>query len=187
MKQKIILIKFIPILLLVFSYLSSINGCKKNELVASDEPCLEGHVAFAKLTIESDTLGRDTIRCPIIIFGQRPYHFGDTLTVNVNQPFDFSGVPVIGNKPVYVTITSKFGDRETYLLKSGLWPCETVVGEDEIFHAVIFYTYSLSLPSIPTPENGLLEINSIGDTLIVSYRSYCSGNTLRDTVAILPK
>jgi hypothetical protein len=119
------------------------------------------------------------------VFTGRPFHVGDTLAVQVSQKF---AAAIIGTNPVYVTVTSKFGDRETYWLTAGFWPCESRAVDIDIYRAVIFYnTEPLGGPPYPFPNNGQLEIRTTGDTLIASYMSYCTGNTIRDTVAILPR
>jgi len=171
---------------LLFSllYLVLLNGCETNQ---PDTAGPDGHVAFGKLTIESDTLNGEIIRCPINISGHRPYHLGDTITVSFDQPFSYSDVPIITNQSVVVKVTSKFGDIEYYVLDPGYWPCESRGGDVQVFHSVIFYVYSLDSPSIPHPNNGFLEIKPTGDTIIASIKSFSSSDTLRDTVALLPK
>jgi hypothetical protein len=107
------------------------------------------------------------------------------LAVLISQDF---GAQIIGTKEVFVTVTSKLGDSETYWLKGGAWPCLTTAGDISIYHAIIYYNTKL-LGSKPHPfsNNGELEIRTTGDTLIASYSSYSTGKILYDTVAVIPK
>lgn len=166
-----------------------LSGCEKDGFVQPPlkPSCKEGLLLLSRFTVATfpGPPGFDSIRCPQFIFWQRPFHIGDTLGVIVSQNFDASGAPVVGIKPVYVKVTSKLGDSEIYLLKGGFWPCEARITDVEILRSLIFYnTYSVNFPS---PDNGQLEVRSTGDTLIASYISYCTGDTLRDTVAVLIK
>ena len=187
MMKYVSLLIFICVFDLVLFY-----GCKSaNAPVQPVDkiPCKEGRLFFEKIIIDPDInpLG-DSVNCPEFIKGQKPFHIGDTLAIEVDQNFNANSEPVIGNKQVLVLITSKFGDRETYLLKKGDWPCQSYIIGKEFFLSLIQYnSIPLGNPSFPSPENGLLDIRTTGDTLIASYKSYCSGDTLRDTVAILPK
>lgn len=170
----------------------AVNGCKKDEIIQPlDKPiCIQEGPYFSRLVIETypGPPGGDSIRCPKFIFWNRPFHIGDTLAINVSSRFDFSGAPVIGGKPVFVTATSKLGDSETYWLKGASWPCQTIADDTEHYSAIIFYnTTPLGYPVYPFPNNGHLEIRTTGDTLVASYVSYCTGNIVRDTVALLPK
>ena len=187
------MMRYINLLIIVCVFdLVLFYGCKSaNAPVQPVEkiPCKEGKIYFEKLIVEHkiDPLG-DSVNCPKFIIGQRSFHIGDTLAIEVDQNFNANSEPVIGNKQVLVLITSKFGDRETYLLKKGNWPCYLYIVDKEFFLSLIQYnSIPLGNPSFPVPENGLLDIRTTGDTLIASYKSYCSGDTLRDTVAILPK
>jgi hypothetical protein len=129
--------------------------------------------------------GTDSVKCPQFNFWERPFHIGDSLAIIVSQNF---GAQIIGNKPVYVTISSNLGDTETFFLRSGFWPCETRAVDVEIYRAIIIYSSTpCGGPPYPYPNNGQLEIRATGDTLSASYISYCSGDTLRDSVAIIPR
>ncbi|MDP4197144.1 MAG: hypothetical protein Q8940_18995 [Bacteroidota bacterium] len=110
---------------------------------------------------------------------------GDTIAVVISAKYDYNGSPLIYDKPVYVTITTGFGDKETYWLKGKLLPGQTKLIDIEIFHGLI--SYNTFYVSHPSKEDNFLEIRPTGDTLIASYQSYCSGNIIKDTVVILPK
>jgi hypothetical protein len=164
------------------------NGCaSSSNPVQSTSSCSDGHFVFAKYSINVDTLNGETIRCPTLTIAGPYYYFGDTLYIETNQPYNSSDEPVINGKSVIVTITSKFGDREDYNLKSGYLPCETRVGDNEIYRSMVTYAYGLGSPSQPFPNDGILEIRPTGDTLVASFKSFCSGDTLRDTAIISPK
>ena len=127
----------------------------------------------------------DSIKCPLFNFWERPFHIGDTLAVTVSQEM---GAQIIGDKPVTVMVRTMFGDTESYLLRSGFWPCEMRAVDVEIYRAITTYnSVPLGGPPYPFPNNGQLEIRTTGDTLMASYVSYCSGDTLRDSVAVIPK
>jgi len=169
-----------------------IVSCKDDQpLQPSEEPFCEkdATLILSRLTtvIFPPPPGWDTdsIKCPQFNFWGRPFHIGDSLAIIVSQNF---GAQIIGSRPVYVTVTSNFGDTETFLLKSGFWPCETRALDVSIYRAIVFYNSTpLGGPPYPFPNNGQLEIRTTGDTLIASYISYCSGDTLRDSVAVIPR
>lgn len=177
---------------LTIAFLLTLSACKDNGKIIEPPltpPCDEAILVLSRLTTirvpPPPGFVGDSITCPRFILGPRPYHLGDTLVIIVSQAF---GAAIIGANPVYVTTTSKFGDSETYWLRGGSWPCESRATDVEIYRAVIFYnTAPLGGPPYPSPNNGLLEVRTTGDTLVASYVSYCTGNTIRDTVAILPR
>lgn len=178
--------KIIFLLTLLVIFLLS-NGCSDEEIIQDNEKpfCVEEGPTFSKLKLETYSDKDTSITCPRFIFWERPFYIGDTLALFVNARYDDSGKPIIFDKPVYVTINSRLGDEETYWLKSGSWPCQIRATDIEFFYGIVFYnTYKVGNAS---PNNGQLEINISGDTLIASYKSYCTGNVVMDTIAILPK
>jgi len=179
--------------ILLFTFFCILNmGCKDDQTSQPPHRLLcekDAILVLSRLTIVTfpppPDLNADSIQCPQFNFWERPFHVGDSLAVMVSQNF---GAQIIGSRPVCVTVTSNFGDTETFLLKSGFWPCETRAVDISIYRAIIFYNSTpLGGPSYPFPNNGQLEIRTTGDTLIASYISYCSGDTLRDSVAVIPK
>ena len=184
MRNQISTITIINIIVLLL-----LNSCKKEEL---SQPVIyptgpEAKLILSKLVIESypPVDESDTIHyCPHFVV-TRLYHVGDTIAVLVSQEF---GAQIIGNKDVFVTVTSKFGDSETYLLNNGFWPCQTIVADISIYKTVIYYNSKpLDRKAKAIPNNGELEIRTTGDTLIASYNSYSTGKMIYDTVAIIPK
>lgn len=167
-----------------------LSTCKHPTQPPSKFPCEEdAKLALSRFTIVTvpppPGFGTDSINCPYFDYRDRPFHIGDTLAVMVSQNW---GAQIIGDKPVTVTIRTMFGDTESYLLKNGFWPCESQAVDVEIYRAIISYnSLPLGGPPYPFPNNGELEIRTTGDTLIASYLSLCSGDTLRDSVAIVPK
>lgn len=169
-----------------------IISCKEDQASQFPQKPLcekDATLVLSRLTIVTfpppSGLDSDSIKCPQFNFLERPFHIGDSLAIIVSQNF---GAQIIGSKPVCVTISSNFGDSETFLLKSGFWPCETRAVDVAIYRAIIFYNSKpLGGPPYPFPNNGQLEIRTTGDTLIASYISYCSGDTLRDSVAVIPR
>jgi hypothetical protein len=185
MRNQISTITIINIIVLLL-----LNSCKKEEL---SQPVIyptgpEAKLILSRLVTETYppvVEGESVQYCPIFIFWNRPYHIGDTLAVLVSQEF---GAQIIGNKDVFVTVTSKFGDSETYLLNNGFWPCQTIVADISIYKTVIYYNSKpLDRKAKAIPNNGELEIRTTGDTLIASYNSYSTGKMIYDTVAIIPK
>lgn len=180
--------RIIKTVLIILTAFFLFNNCKKEEPTQPKINGPEAKLILSKLVTETYpplVEGGDTVYCPNFIFWQRPYHIGDTLAVMVSQDF---GAQIIGSKNVFVTVTSKFGDSETYWLRGGDWPCETRITDVSIYRSIIYYnTKPLGNPPPAAPNNGELEINTLGDTLIASYDSYSTGNVLYDTVAIIPK
>jgi hypothetical protein len=179
--------RIIKTMLIILTAFFLFNSCKKEEPTQPEIYGPEAKLIISKLVTETypSPINGDSIQCPNFIFWQRPYHIGDTLAVMVSQDF---GAQIIGNKYVFATVTSKLGDSETYWLKGGYWPCETRITDVSIYRSIIYYnTKPLGSPPSAAPNNGELEINTLGDTLIASYDSYSTGNVLYDTVAIIPK
>ncbi|HEX2983175.1 MAG TPA: hypothetical protein VHO28_06490 [Ignavibacteriales bacterium] len=166
-----------------------IASCKKEETVQPpiQYPCEEARFGFAQFTIQTHQIeGYEPVRCPEFWSINGSFSIGDTLAIIVSQTFNAGYKPVIDGKPVYVTITSKLGDSEKYLLKSKIWPCQTLIDNVEWLSEIIDYnTYQPNENHSPLHNNGLLEIRSSGDTLIASYKSYCSGNVLFDMINAL--
>jgi hypothetical protein len=172
--------KMIAVNLILLSVgLLTVIGCKNDEPIQPPEkgPCAVEKILLSRLTIETypGPLGFDSIRCPTFNAGKRPFHVGDTIAVTISNFFGLSNAEPIGSKPVFVTVTSRLGDSETFLLQKGFWPCEMRQTEVEIFRTIIFYSTSpLCSPVYPFPNNGHREIRTTGDTLIASYLSYCA-------------
>lgn len=179
----------VPLIFISFFFFNTCSDTGTSTEPRSPLPCDEAKLVLSRLTTivipPPPEIGGDSITCPQFIYGPRPFHLGDTLAVIVSQAF---GAQVIGSNPVYVNIKSKFGDSETYWLKGGAWPCESNAVDVAIYRAIIFYnTTDLGGPPYPFPNNGQLEIRSTGDTIVASFHSFCSGNILTDTVAVLPR
>ncbi len=183
------LFKTSPLMIFLLLGLLLLNSCNEDEptqpVVYPKGP--EAKFVLGGLITEKypgPTVKDSIIYCPRFIGGSQ-FHIGDTLAVSVSQEF---GAQIFGSDPVYATVTSKFGDSETYWLRSGFWPCETRVSDIDIYHAVIFYNSKpLGLPLYPFPNNGQLEIRTTGDTLEAFYVSYSTLDTLRNTVALIPR
>ena len=176
-------------LIITITLLTLINGCKEEAISPiKNEQRPEAKLSLSRLVTESYPSPVDSsavVYCPKFIYWGRPFHIGDTLAVVVSQEL---GAQIIGDKNVSVTVTSKLGDNESYILKGGSWPCFTHASDISTYQAIIFYnTKSLGNPPHAFPNNGELEIKTTGDTLIASYLSYSTGKTLYDTVAVVPK
>ncbi len=159
------------------------NGCLEKGVTISNPKgdCIQELLRFSKIKFETYFDSDTSITCPRFISWERPFRIGDTLCLIVSSEYFKTGNPVIWNKPVEVTVTSMLGDEETYLLKGNFWPCEIRPTDFEIFRSTIFYkTYNQ-----PFKNNGQLEINNEGDTLIANYKSYCTNLFVKDTVYIL--
>lgn len=174
-------ILFLFILIFVFP------GCAEKQAVQTDEKELgeQEILGFGKIKQVTHCNTDTCITNPEIRIWDKPFQTGDTIAISVSAWFTSFNEPLIFHKPVYVSVKSGSGDQETFLLDGKLLPGETRVPEIEIFRSVIPYSVDHSNP--PVLGNNLLELRPTGDTLIASYRSYCTNAVIEDTAVISSK
>jgi hypothetical protein len=157
-----------------------LSSCKEEDTPIDSIPIgPEARLAFGKFV--KDIIHPDPLKCDKIVLAERPYNIGDSVTVIVSQEF---GAQIIGTSDVFVTITSKLKDSETYLLSGKPLPCEVSLVDYAIYRTMI--NYNKQTVNKPTPNNGQLEIRLTGDTLVASFRSFSTGKILYDSLPIIP-
>ncbi|MDP4197435.1 MAG: hypothetical protein Q8940_20475 [Bacteroidota bacterium] len=174
-------ILFLFLLIFIFS------GCSEKQAIQIDDKaiCEQETLRFNKLKQVTHCNTDTCITSLEIIMWDQTFQIGDTIVISVAAKFNSLGIPFILDKPVYVSIKSGSGDQETFLLDGKLLPGQTLETDREYLKCVI--PYSVNHSNSPGFENNLLEIRPTGDTLIASYRSYCTNAIIEDTVAIIPK
>ncbi|MGE5430902.1 MAG: hypothetical protein ACM3QX_07500 [Syntrophomonadaceae bacterium] len=179
--MKSLSILFLFILIFIFS------GCAEKQAIQIEQKamCEQEKFGFDKLKQVTHCNTDTCITSPEIRIWDKPFQTGDTIVISVSAKFTSFDEPLIYGKPVYVSVKSGSGDQETFLLDGKLLPGETRVPEIEIFRSII--PYSVDHSNSPVLGNNLLEIRPNGDTLIASYRSYCTNAVIEDTAVIIPK
>ncbi|MCU7525910.1 MAG: hypothetical protein ACM3UR_14900 [Bacteroidota bacterium] len=174
-------ILFLFILIFVFS------GCAEKQAVQIEEKamCEQENLSFNKLKQVTHCDADTCITNPEIRIWDKAFQIGDTIMISVSAKFTSFDAQLLSGKPVYVSIKSGSGDQETFLLDGKLLPGQIIIEGSEYFHSVIPYSVDHSNP--PVLGNNLLEIRPTGDTLIASYRSYCTDAAIEDTAVIIPK
>lgn len=174
-------ILFLFLLMFVFS------GCsEKDAIQIEDEAICEQETLWFNKLKQVTNCNTDTCITTLKIFiWDQPFQIGDTIVISVAARFNSLGIPLIYGKPVYVSIKSGSGDQETFLLDGKLLPGQIIATDREYFKYVI--PYKVAQSNSPNLGNNLLEIKPTGDTLIASYRSYCTNVIVADTAAITPK
>ncbi|MCU7492669.1 MAG: hypothetical protein HF308_15465 [Ignavibacteria bacterium] len=174
-------IPFLFILIFIFS------GCAEKQVIQIEEKamCEQEKFGFEKLKQVTHCDNDTCITNPEIRIWNKPFQIGDTIMISVSAKFTSFDEPLIYGKPVYVSIKSGSGDQETFLLDGKSLPGETRLVGIQIFRIIIPYSVDHSNP--PVLGNNLLEIRPTGDTLIASYRSYCTNAVVEDTAVIIPK
>ncbi|HEX2867351.1 MAG TPA: hypothetical protein VHO03_09935 [Ignavibacteriales bacterium] len=179
--MKSLSILFLFLLIFVFP------GCAEKQAVQIDEKaiCEQENLRFNKLKQVTHCDTDTCITNPEIFIWDQTFQTGDTVAISVSARFNSFDARLIFDKPVYVSIKSGSGDQETFLLDGKLLPGQIIIEGREYFKSII--PYSIDHSNSPVLGNNLLEIRPTGDTLIASYRSYCTNAIVKDTAVIIPK